>query len=115
MAVRDPTTPPELRAELERYLKNPFHAAAVDQEKLLAASEQRTVEAEQQGTAYRKGGTKGRTNKATEVVRAHIRALQAKHPKLTTPSQLFKKADGNILGAMALKTFADHVRALRKK
>ena len=33
--VDNPKTPPALRAELERYLADPFYAAALDQEKLL--------------------------------------------------------------------------------
>jgi hypothetical protein len=39
MALRDPTTPPELRAELERYLADPYAAAAQDQAQLLAEAD----------------------------------------------------------------------------
>ena len=93
---------------MERYLADPFHAAAVDQQKLLDRVERETAK-------HRKGGTKGRTNKKTELVRAHIRELQAKHPSLTSPTQLFQRRDRAITGDMALKTFAHHVRALREK
>jgi hypothetical protein len=114
MAVKDPTTPPALRAELERYLADPFHAAAVDQE---AREKQLTAlldSAEATAAPYRKGGAKGRQNAATKAVRDHIRELLGKHKKLSPP-QLYDKADPNIIGDMAKKTFCNHVRFVREK
>lgn len=104
IALRDPTTPADLRVELERYLANIPQSAAEDQQDLL-----RTV------APYRAGGKKGRVKKSTATLRAHIRKLSAEHPKLKSALQLYKKADKAIIGNMAAKTFADHVRAVRNK
>jgi hypothetical protein len=114
LALQDPKTRPNLRAELKRYLENPAHAAAVDQQKLLTEAAKDFDATERRGAPFRKGGAKGRINKRSREVRAHIRELQDKHSKLTPP-QLFKKADRYIIGDMAEKTFCDHARAARQK
>ena len=114
MALRDSKTPPVVRAEFERYLANPFLAASQDQAKLLTEAAKDFDAAEKRAAPFRAGRTKGRGNKATEAVRAHIRALLDKTPR-SSPSRLFKKADRKIIGRMQEKTFSDHVRAVRKK
>lgn len=81
-----------------------------------AAAEKQVAVTKRALAPLRAGGKTGRQNKATESVRAHIRALMATHPKLVkSPPQLYKKADPTIIGDMAQKTFENHVRACAKK
>ena len=67
-----------------------------------------------QSVAFRRGRAKGSTNKRTDDVRAHILDLMKRHPKLS-PTQLYRKANRQIIGEMAGTTFCNHVRAVRAK
>ncbi|HEY4215006.1 MAG TPA: hypothetical protein VGM84_26250 [Steroidobacteraceae bacterium] len=89
MALRDPKTTPELRAELKRYLADPFHAAAVDQQKLLTDAVKACDEAEQLAAPFRKGKPRD------DTTRALVRELGLKHPKVSA-SELYKKAPRGI-------------------
>jgi hypothetical protein len=104
LALRDPKTPADLRAALERYLANPVKASLDD-----AATIQRSHAA-----PFRSGRVAGTTNERTRRVRTHIANLREKYPR-ASPAQLFKKADKEVIGGMAEKTFADHARATPKK
>jgi hypothetical protein len=81
--------------------------------KLLEALADELSAAAAKGVMFRPGRPVGSVSTKTKLVRTHITELMTAHPKLT-PSQLFKKRDPNITGRMAKKTFADHVRFLRK-
>ena len=73
LALADPKTPPELRAELERYLADPVGAVLDDGAK--ERDEARGMIASAASTAlapYRGGRAAGVANKRTERVRAHI-------------------------------------------
>jgi hypothetical protein len=119
----NPMTPPELRAELERYLENPTAAAAADQQELLKqaakdfeAAEQRAAMVEQSLAPHRSGGKPGRKNKSAEAVRAHVRDLLKRYPALaSSPDALFKHRDRDITGKLSPKRFGVYVREQRPK
>jgi hypothetical protein len=85
LALRDPTTPPNLRAELQKYLVNPMAAVLQDQSELLARV-----------MAYRGGRTGGEDRDDETVRRAQIRALGEKHPTLTSRA-LYLHADAKAI------------------
>lgn len=99
MALRDPTTPPLLRREIERYLADPNKATLTDMQKLL---DDRAV--------FRSGRPAG--SQSAKV--RYIEKLVAANPKRTA-KQLFKLADKAKIGDMQDGTFKNHVGAARRK
>lgn len=90
--------------QLERFMADALRATADDIQQL-----------RDDRVPFAGGRVKGRINKKTVAVRAHIRELLEQHPRLeANVPQLYDKADKKIIGAMAEKTFGDHVRAVRK-
>ena len=89
MALKDPKTPPELRAELQRYLDSPLKAATDDMQQLLDERAQ-----------YRGGRTSGGDREAAERVRDHIRALRVKYPTASAKA-LKLHADPLIVGELS--------------
>jgi hypothetical protein len=103
-AYDNPRTPPELRAELARYLADPLHATVIDQEK-----RERALRIKPPGRP--KGGLGGRT----KLIRRHIRALKEKYPRTPRP-KLYEKRDVVITGEeMKRTTFAEHERIVHKE
>ena len=98
MAVRDPTTPPALRAELERYLANPFRAAAQDQDALLKKAR----------APFRSGRQSGEDRDDDKRRRAAVRALGNKHPTLAS-AKLFNHVDAKPIrdGGLKQRRFAN--------
>jgi hypothetical protein len=106
LAADDPKTPPELRAELKRYLANPFHAAAADQYQLLAEADARANPG--------KGRKPGARNKAAGRIDAIFNRLYRANPDCS--SEEIRKFKGpKLVKSMGQSTVARHWKAAKKR
>ena len=107
-AADNPKTPPELRAELKRYLADPAAAAAHDQQQLLDRAHREADEALARAAVF---APDNRTNKPGPET-LHIREIVAAHPEVARkPTKLRELyADEKILGGMGKGTFGNRVR-----
>lgn len=91
MALRDPKTPADLRAELERYMADPLKATVTD-----------TAQGWQ--LKNRQGGTKDRKATKVQVRKAYIRDLWAAHPTFEA-GQLYGVASAEEQAKCSESTF----------
>jgi hypothetical protein len=106
LALKDPTTPPDLRAELERYLADPFAAAAADQARLLAEADARSNPG--------KGRKPGVKNKAASRIESQFDNLLRKNPDCSAEEIRTLKGSKSIR-AMGKSTVARHWKAAKKR